>query len=58
MSKLLLGWLVAVFALGLGAFWALWPSQPLPIGPASQTSATPATPATVEQGRYLATLGN
>jgi mono/diheme cytochrome c family protein len=44
-----------VFALlGVGA-WALWPSQPVAVAPSPDA---PATPAQVEQGRYLATLGN
>lgn len=40
--------------LAVGA-WALWPSQPVALAPSPDT---PATPALVEQGRYLATLGN
>lgn len=44
--------LVAMLAAG---GWTLWPSPPVPISPSPDT---PATPAQLEQGRYLATLGN
>ena len=52
MKKLLSACVLVLLALG---GWALWPSQPLSV---STGTDAPATPALVEQGRYLATLGN
>lgn len=52
MKKLLSACVLALLAVG---GWALWPSQPVAVTPSPDAQGTPAT---VEQGRYLATLGN